>query len=69
MDTVCRKFCAKNTMLVQTVWSLAGKSVKREFPSVTVQFYLLAVACSSGCSGHFAVLSVGCLLWDFQNVF
>lgn len=63
MDTICRKFCAKNTVLVQTVWGLAGESVKHKFLSVAVRFYLLAVGCSSGCSGHFALLSMGFLLW------
>lgn len=69
MDTTCRKFSAQNTVLVQTVWSLAGKSVKHEFLSAAVRFYLLAVGCSSGCSGHFAAPSMGCHLWRVQNVF
>lgn len=42
MDTICRKFSAKNTVLVQTVWSLAGESVKHEFLLAAVWFYLLA---------------------------
>lgn len=69
MDTTCSKFSVKNTVLVQTIWSLAGESVKHEFLSAAVRFYLLALGYTAECSGHFAAPSMGCLLWRVQNVF
>lgn len=54
MDTICRKLSANNTMLVQTMWILAGESVKHKFLSAAVRFCLLAVGHSSGRGGHFA---------------